>query len=218
MENPALTSLLKAIEEQKATDPFIAEKIASRFIKERLFELFNDPKGVHVESVFACLGSLAGYACQQSALATGGHLMTAEIHEKKYYFGEAINHYLIEDQYSLWSFIGGTLQSEGIALIDVLEIVKYTTETVGQSVFGQPRLPENIQIRFQPQECLQLWSPFKEQILEALQIEPKKWIIVYAITIQNLMNEAKSVLSPEIAAKIVMECAVPMSKLVLELS
>ena len=39
------------------------------------------------------------------------------------------------------------------------------------------------------------------------------WALAYALAIQDLIDQAAGIIPPELAARIVMECAVPMSKL-----
>lgn len=211
--HPAYESLLNAIWEKQAEDPLIGAKMASQFLEERIMSIMKDEKGIHIQTLLACLGSLAGYACQQACLAEGAELMIVTgKNQENYYFGEQLNYYLIEGQYSVWSLVGGVLEAEKSASFDVIEIVKHVVATGGTDNFAQPRLPENTNIRFQPKEYLELWQPLKEEILEALLIEPKYWALSYAILIQKYILEAKNIIPPKEAGQIVMECAIPMSK------
>ena len=71
--NPALAALRRQIREQEKENPHIAAQIASRILLDKLLALLKDDSGVHVESAFAMLGALAGYACQQSAVYALAH-------------------------------------------------------------------------------------------------------------------------------------------------
>jgi hypothetical protein len=221
----ALIALQRQIQEKQVSDAHIAAKIAAGAIVERILSTMSDDKGVHVESAFAALGSLAGYACQQSALkemksnkSTGGEDAIVTISDEQgnhYYYGNGINQPLLEDKLSVWSLVGGAVQSYDGTLPDVNAIVEHTTASIGTPEFGQPRLPEDHPIRYTPIQCLELWQPLKTEILDNLPVPAGDWGMAYALAIQSLMDQAKEVLSPSIAGLIVMECAVPMSKVTL---
>ncbi|WP_352310591.1 hypothetical protein [Psychrobacter sp. W2-37-MNA-CIBAN-0211] len=221
-QDPALIALQRQIQEKQVSDPYIAAKIAAGAIVERILSTMSDDKGVHVESAFAALGSLAGYACQQRALkemknnkSTGGEDAIITISDEQgnnYYYGNGINQPLLEDKLSVWSLVGGAVQSHGGTLPDVNAIVEHTTASIGTPEFGQPRLPEGHPIRYTLMQCLELWQPLKTEILDNLPVPAGDWGMAYALAIQSLMDQAKEVLSPSIAGLIVMECAIPMSK------
>ena len=221
--DPALESLRAQIREQSATDPHIAAKIAAQAILEKIFAVLNDGKGVHAESALALLGSLAGQACLQEAFAhltteagrdvVGAIMTVADTEGRTYYYGDPINRPLLEDRYSVWSLLAGTLQAYGAKLPDIQDIITHVTASIGKPAFGIPRLPANRQIRFQPRECLQLWQPLKTEIIDILPVPANDWHLAYALAIQNLIEQAKGTLSPAEAGIIVMECDVPMSKI-----
>ena len=211
MSDP-LKTLQQQIREQQAQNPHIAAQIASSAILQRLFEFMSDDKGVHVESVFAALGTLAGHACQQIALDRG-LTQVSDNAGNRYYYGEALNRVLLEGKLSVWSLVGGAVQSHGGKLPDIREIVAHTTESIGTEQFGQPRLPEGHPIRCEPKQCLVLWQPLKQKILDVLPVPKSDWALAYALAIQDLIDQAAGIIPPELAARIVMECAVPMSKL-----
>jgi TPR repeat protein len=94
-------SLLRAIKEQKKTDPLIGAKVGAKEIIQQLLHLLRDNKGVHAESMLAVLGTLAGYACQASVrqefvanqkLPEQGIFMVAKDADGRcYYFGDYLN-------------------------------------------------------------------------------------------------------------------------------
>lgn len=145
-------SLLRAIEEQKKTDPLIGAKVGAKEIIQQLLHLLRDNKGVHSESMLAVLGTLAGYACQASVRQEfvanqklpeeGIFVVATGTDGKNYYFGDYLNKPLAENQYSVWSLAAGAAQSLGVSqLLDVYEIFEYVTTTVGTETFGVPRIP-----------------------------------------------------------------------------
>lgn len=224
MSNTSLIALQNQIKEKQSADPHIAAKIAAHAIVEKILSIMQDDKGVHVETAFATLGSLAGYACQQSALLQATTLSPKDIGQaivsvndkngNSYLYGDGINKPLLEDGLSVWSLVGGAVQSHGEKLPDINEIVTHTTKSIGTDDFGKPRLPKGHPIRYQPKELLQLWQPVKSEILDVLPVPTSDWGVAFGLAAQSLIDQAKSVLEPNIAAIIVMECAMPMSKFV----
>ena len=162
--SPALVALRRQIQAQEKENPHIAAQIASRIILDKLLALLKDDSGVHVESAFAMLGALAGYACQQSAvyaLAHGDNSHTVMVIDgadgKQYLFGDAINQPLAEAPLSLWALLAGQAEHLGDhELPDLDAIIAHVSQSVGTPEFGKPRLPPgHDEIRFTPQESLQ---------------------------------------------------------------
>lgn len=210
-----LQTLQNKIKEQQAQDPHIAAKIAAEAIIKRMFQLMNDGKGVHVESTLAALGALAGYTCQQMAIGEGALINVSDDAGNHYCYGDAINQPLLENPLSVWSLVGGVVKSYGHQLPDINEIVVHTSQSIGTEQFGQPRLPENHPIRQPPKAYLILWQPLKQEILDVLPVPKQDWALAYGLAIQKLIDQAKEIILPSMAANIVMECAVPMSKVIL---
>jgi len=100
-------------------------------------------------------------------------------------------------------------------LPDLDAIIAHVTQSVGTPEFGKPRLPPgHDEIRFTPQESLELlWQPFVASLLQALEVPAADWPLACGLAIQELMAQGKDVLAPHLAATIVMECAIPMSKI-----
>lgn len=217
-----LQALKQYIQKNKEHDPHVAAKIASKALLDKVLSGLNDGKGVHVESAFAVLGSLAGQACLQSALRQmaaenvndqNALITVQDAQNKTYYYGNAINYFLMEDRLSLWSLLGGAVQAQGGQLPDLDELLEHVTASVGGTDFAVPRLPEGVALRYTPLECLQLWQTFQTHILEVLQVPYRDWVLSYGLALQSLIEQAKGILDLDKAAKIVMECAVPMSKI-----
>ena len=100
---------------------------------------------------------------------------------------------------------------EDAALPDTEAIRYHVTQTIGAPLFGVPRLPLGLRIRMAPLECLQLWQPLKAGVLDRLHVPPQDWHLAYGLAIQKML--AQDALPPTQAALIVMECAIPMSKI-----
>lgn len=194
------------------TTPYIAAKIAAVEIYENITAILHEDRRTHAESAFATLGSLAGQACLRAALLGNDTLITvSDVAGRHYYYGEAIDRLLLSDRLSVWSLLGTAMQKyRDAALPDIEAIRHHVTQTVGAPQFGIPRLPRGREIRMTPLESLQLWQPLQAGILDRLRVPPPEWHLAYGLAVQKML--AQDALPPTQAALIVMECAVPMSK------
>jgi hypothetical protein len=220
--DPAAAALMRAIEEKRKTDPLIGAKLGSKEINQRLLSAMKNEKGVHVESLLCALGALAGYACQANLRAQAlekGMLETAAFtvidtaDGKKYFFGEPLNQVLAESQYSIWALAAGAAQRNGCSsLPDISEIFGHVTKTVGSTEFGIPRIQEGHQPGDTPINYVKaLWPNLLPTIKQFCQ-KPSEWPILLGLAVQEIMDMSKGVIAPDLALKIVMESAIPMSK------
>jgi hypothetical protein len=215
-------ALLGAIEERSKADPLVGAKIGGKEMTQRLIAGMKTERGVHVESLLCALGALAGYSCQaalRAKAASQGLPEAGLFHEvatkdgKIYFFGDNLNKPLAETQFSVWGIAGGGAQQAGCTnLFDVTEIFKHTTATVGTAAFGVPRIPEGHKPHDTPLSYLRvLWPVFRPLIIKFCP-NPEHWPILLSLSIQEVITMGKPVLDPCLALRIVMESAVPMSK------
>lgn len=221
--NPGTAALMKVIEKQRKTDPLIGAKIGSKEINRRLFDAMKTEKGVHIESILCALSALAGYACQASlrvqALEKGMSEVTALVvidtaNGKKYFFGDPLNQLLVESKYSVWSLAAGAAQHNGCSqLPDINDIFRHVTTTVGNDNFGIPRLPDKHQPSDTPVNYLKALWPHLLPVIKQFCPTPSEWPILYGLAIQEVIDMAKGIITPDLALTIVMESAIPMSKI-----
>jgi hypothetical protein len=214
--SPAQEALLRAIEAKRKEDPLIGAKLGAKEIVQWLLVVMKNEKGVHIESLLAVLGALAGYSCQASVRARQGRaafIVADGADGKKYFFGDALNKPLAEDKYSVWGLAAGAAQKNGCeSLPDLNAIFKHTAESVGGKAFGIPRLPANHQPGDAPVNYLKVLWPKTLTTLEEFCAGPSEWPILLGLSIQEAIFQAKSAIDPRLALEIVMECAIPMSK------
>ncbi len=186
---------------------------------------YKDERGVHIETILSNLGALAGFGCQmairEGLIKTGqiteqDAFITVETTDKqKYYFGDFLNEPLLstkEGRISVWTLVGGAAQSLGSPLPDINEIVGYYAGTVGSDAFFASRLPEKHRPKQLPIEALGYWSATRTmQIM--YKVDTLFWGWTYAMAAQRLILQAKDIIDPGMAARIVMEAAIPMSKM-----
>ena len=220
--DPLTQAMDRAIAEKQKTDPLIKVKIGGNEIFQRLVGGLKDERGVHIESLLAILGALAGYACQFSVrernLKYGakspvrGLTIAAGADGRQYYFGDALNLPLAEDRYSVWSLTAGTVKQLGKPLPDLTDIFKHAAATVGGAQFGIPRLPKGHGAGDLPINFLKIFWPKLLPIAQRFCDGPAELPIVFGLAIQHAILMGKDVIDPTLAGTIVMECAVPMSK------
>lgn len=221
--NPALEAMKQVIEAKRKDDPLIGAKIGAKEITQRLISGLKNEKGVHIESLLTALGSLAGYACQSSIreefIQKKGQpedqvfAVVSCTNGKTYYFGDLLNKPLIENKYSIWSLAAGAAQQLGAKdIIDVTDIVRHVAETVGSINFGVPRISEDHRPGDTPVNLLKVIWPTLHPLVKQFCENPSEWPIAYGLAIQDVMGMGKDVIDPGLALSIVMECAIPMSK------
>lgn len=215
-------ALLNAIAEKRKTDPFVGAKLGGKEIFQRVLNALKDERGVHTESLLCALGALAGYACQASLHAQStssdpqspSPFVIIEAGDgKKYYFGDQLNRPLAESEYSVWSLTGGAAKHHGAQnLPDIRKIFEYVTQSIGSNDFGLPRLPNGLHTSATPLAYVKAMWPYLFPQVKQFCATPQEWPILFGVAIQEAIALAKNVVAPDDAALIVMESAIPMSK------
>lgn len=211
----------RAIAAIKPEDPLIGPKVAGKEIAQRLINGYRTDKGVHIETILTALGSMAGYACQASIreefvksgkLQEGQAFAIAETKDgKHFFFGDMLNKPLAESQYSVWSLAAGAAQQLGKPVPDVGDIFKHVSATIGSPEFGIPRIPEDHRSDLPISFLKVLWPDFLP-VVQQLCTSPSEWPIAFAMAIQQVILMGKDAIDPSMAVSIVMESAIPMSK------
>jgi hypothetical protein len=220
--DPKTSALINAIRERSRDDPLIGAKVGSREIYQRLLDGMKTDRGVHIESLLCALGALAGYSCQASIRAQAvakGMLETSAFHMvtvkdgRHFYFGDPLNNALAGVKYSIWNLAGGAAQNAGAkSLPDINDIFQYTVQVLGEDAYGIPRVPDKHRPADKPFNYLRLFWPRLFTTVKLFCPNPVEWPILYGLAIQEAINAGKNMIDPALALTIVMESAVPMSK------
>lgn len=220
-QDSGLAALQATIAERSKDDPLFGAKLGAKDIFQRLSALLKNERGVHIETLLCVLGSLAGYSCQASLRAqaiakglpeTAAFVVVEDDKSRKYFFGNPLNELLAESRYSVWGLAGGAAQQAGGQLIDVNEIFAHTSKVIGDPQFGIPRLPEKHGPHDLPVNFVKAIWPRMLPTVKLYCADPVHWPILLGLAIQEAITMGKTVIDPSMALKIVMECAVPMSK------
>lgn len=193
-------------------------------IADWLMRQLKDQRGVHCETMLTVVGALAGYAAQQAlweGMVKPGKLAIAQAFRvmetpagEAFFFGDPLDTILVSMEpkhLSIWKIVaGGTLAAGGEHLPDIGNLLRHCEATAGTSQFGLPRLPDDHLPSILPRAALQRFWP-EARLLLAL-AEPLTWPLHMAHAAQKLMLQMKGSIAPDLAVKIVMEAAVPMSR------
>lgn len=218
-EAAIISGVLRAEEER----PLSAAAFAAKEVSHHVLAVLKNERGVHAETAFAVLGALAGYACQAAVraqhAATGSStplpLNDALVADgRHFFFGDALNRPLAETKLSVWSLAAGAAQQAGCkALPDISEIFGHVSKNLGSSQFGVPRVPDQHRPGVTIDQTLKALWPKLQPLVQKVCLDPMHWPIAYSLAIQDLFQSTKGVLDPGIALAIVMETAVPSSKI-----
>ncbi|HEX6638494.1 MAG TPA: hypothetical protein VF033_12630, partial [Steroidobacteraceae bacterium] len=204
-------------------EAFTTARHAGREVLGLVMASLKDTRGIHLESLFCALGALAGRACQESvrarALAEGkpgdAFFTVAETSDGgRFYFGDALNQPLAEDRVSVWSLVAGAAAHDGAGrLPDLAEIFRHNAAVLGTAQFGVPRLPAEHPVHELPLDYARRLWPEARRVLAELAGEPRTWPVAMGLAIQEVMAQTRGQVSPAMVARIVMESAIPVSKI-----
>jgi len=205
----------------------------SRGLLTWLMDELRSGKDVQPETVLCALGALAGYAAQQAireAVVKPGKLTVDQafvVIETRsgdvFYFGDLLNAVIVskdggqvgardQGHASIWKIVSdGGYEAGARNLPDVTDMIKHCAATVGKEEFGIPRVPGAHMPELLPREAVRrLWPAVRRRLAGS---EPMSWPLHLALAAHTLIVELKNELRPDIAVQIVMEAAVPMSKI-----
>jgi hypothetical protein len=208
-------------------DPYLDAKAAGREIYMHVRgALEMGDSRLHARSLLCALGAIAGHACQasvraQSVATSRGadapFIVIVGADGKRYLSGDAMNGPLAEHKMSVWNLAAGAAQLHGTqALPNLDEIFEYNASVVGTQKFGMPRLPRDQPVSGMPIEFAKRMWPAAQATAIRHTGNPKLWPIAAALAVQEAIAVTKEIISPEIAVRIVMESAIPVSKIPIE--
>ena len=215
-----MKSVIKA---SKKKDPLVGLKLGAKEVNSRLINGLKTEKGVHIESFLTVLGALSGFACQMSVRAEVnrkklrldqvGWVMASGADGIIYFFGDGINKPLAESEHSVWSLAAGAAEHLGGKVPDVNQIFAHVAATVGGEQFGIPRIPDGHTPGDLPLNYLKVIWPSVFPVAIDFCEEPGDLPVLFGLAIQQALEMAGDVIDPGLAVTIVMECAIPMSKM-----
>ena len=208
---PLTDALIAHVREKSATDPMLPMRMTAREIVDFSLERLADDKGVHVETLFALLGALAMPDFDPMDIETFSEINVAT--GERYVLGKLINVPMFEDKLSFWQLVIAGAKSMGARdLPDANEMVMHVVKTFGTDQFAQPRVPVGHQPALPPLDLLRQFGPDYLPRLTIFTDRARDIPVSLAFAAQTLMDGAKEVITPDLAARITLEAAVPLSR------
>jgi hypothetical protein len=177
----------------------------------------------HVPSALNALGACAGFAAQVAVWRElvlphnrnpGDFLAYATTKSNETFFvGEAINLFLFSSPPDRMSFL--TLAASALSgaseLPDIAELARHTVQALGSEAFGRPRVPSSVNLVELPRIALmKTWGKTAHILRDC---RPAEWPALLGAAAYNIVTSNRGFLAPPIALRILLEAAVPMSKL-----
>ena len=201
---------------------------AAHTIDDQFTVRYRDTRGApDYARAFNALGALAGFGCQM-AIREGfvkpgllpeskAFVVLGTKDGRKYFFGDVINGCLFEGrqgQITVWALVGGAAQKSGAkTLPNMGEIAGYNAKVLGSDQFGVPRVPEQYRSPELPIDVVKQDWPAMQKLLVDDKVDPRLWGWTFALAAQYMIVKSKDDFDPGMAATIVMETALPMSKI-----
>lgn len=179
---------------------------------ENVLQMFNayfkTPKGIDATRELVFVAAMAGHACHRAVIAQHGKNAEVTTKEgKKFFFGDDLNNYLLEDKFSVVSFCTAVTD---YPMAKVLEIVSsfanhFTDENY--TVFGY-----NPKVLYEQVESC--WEGIYKNMTSKYCKNPSEWPILFGVVLQNILVMSLKAGAPkDEAARIAIECAVAVSKM-----
>lgn len=185
-------------------------------------KMIANDRGVRMEDLLAILASTGGFSCLVAALSevgrnplTGNSLtIVTGKDQHRYFFGDLPNRYLIESEFALLSLALGAAQACGgtVSLDMVHQAMRHVAGTVGGESFGQPQLPAEHRPGDLPFNYVKFLWPRVLEALKLYEVSPTQAPIALGFALQRAIEAGKDAIDPTLAARIAIECAVPMAK------
>lgn len=211
------------IRKARNSDPLVGARLGSEEILRRIMAELGEAEGRGRDgSLLAALGALGGYSCQAALreLATAAGLAeTAALVKvsasdgKNYFFGDPLNEVLVGSPSSFWGLAAGAArQCGGAAETDLGAIFENTAKSLGTDSFGVPSLdPEKHPAGLPANYLRTLWEPLLP-VAKLYCQSPAEWPILYGMATAKAIHLVRRTVDPDDALRLVMESAVPMSK------
>ncbi|SHG81151.1 hypothetical protein SAMN05444003_1039 [Cognatiyoonia sediminum] len=208
--SPALAQMKAAVENAKENNPFVVYEATGHDLVYAIFDIAKNDEGVHLEKALGIVGALAGYSCAMSAGLTAEQQDAPKdpaAHAKR------IDHLVFGSNSSLYR----VWQSKAVFLgetktLDFQELVSRHNAQIGTPEFGTAKLPQGRFVEEKP--ITLLLDHWKDMIgiLNRYDEHYAGWPISWAAAGAQLMEMGQSAIPAGEALQILLEYAVPMSR------
>ena len=194
----------------KETDEKRVKRLAAHAggIIEMLKDAFRTEKGTDLFPVLVFSASLAGMACHEAVKASKGTFAVAEDKQgRKYWFGDDLNRYLLENRTSVAGFCTAVvpLNPEEIPAMAAAFVSSIGTGEMTVCGFRAEELWQRVH------EC---WEGIYDNMTARFCRSPEDWPVLYGIVLQNILLQAIQAGAPrEEACRTALVSAIAVSKM-----
>ena len=221
----ALLAMKEAVHKAKKNNSFVVYEATANDLVYAIFDIAKNDEGVHVEKALGIIGAMAGFSCAIVAALRHDGLSDEQRRKGDYtpvqthngetlYFGDFINAPLIDNDASFYRQIASRAAKLGAnEPFDLDDLFAHHARLVGAPGFGQPRMPKGRVLDELPLDLVIQHWPDLLPILNRYDDEFVGWPISWGAAGAQLMEMSNDVLPAKEALQIMMECALPMSKI-----
>lgn len=186
---------------------------------------------LHLPTLLAAAGAVAGYAAQRALFAEAGAWSAGtQVATTKagytFYFGDPLNHMLVpaaaaDAPLRLWPVAAGAAQAAGVAPPDVNAMFAHVSHTIGQDLDffptpddAQPKLGGIALLKHVWPRALDCFEGrLSGKVLRGEGVVPQRWRPVVAAYVAHFgLRQSQATLHPATGATLVMESAIYASK------
>lgn len=210
------------LERMRLKDPLIGAKIGAYDLYNELINCIKQPEGYlicNVLLVFA--GGFAGYACQAAVwekyvqglkrpAESVFNIVTSD-NGRKYYFGNILNQYLMENQYAVVSLAEERFHElyEHLPLPSINPVIERTMQSIGDVEY---KICGEVSPGVIVKQIDILWDRFIPKICRYCK-SPDEWPILFGGVVQKVLELSKGTVDPVESMNIVLESAFCISKM-----
>lgn len=157
------------------------------------------------------VSALTGYACHQAVIANGETFIQVGTTDGLiYYFGDAVNYYLLEAPYNLLCFLKGYYENEvkEPKELDINTPIRNAAISVGDSTYQIWGKYSPKSVYMATKDC---WQGIFDNLTARFCRKPSEWPVLYAIVLQNILFNMD--IDPEEGFFKALECALYISKM-----
>ncbi len=223
--SPGHQAVLAHLDREQKDNPQQRAQLVGRLLFDWACETLNDQQGVRMENLLAMLASVGGHLCIAPILdklkAEGKHprdvgMIEAEMADgRKFYFGDLPNALLVESPCSIISLAFGAAQSVGATVsIEMIHAeMKKVAGDVGKSdeEFFTLDLPERNRTDT-PLNWAKAFTPNVINHCDLHRVDPMERPTAVGFALYREIEAGKGAIDPNIAASLVLQCAVRMAK------
>lgn len=218
-------AVLARLRAEEAVNPLQRAQLAGNVLFDLAYRILTDERGVRIEDLLGVLAATGGFSCIVAVLDAlaeteqtpqqGGLAVAKGADGQTYYFGDLPNSLLIEGEHALLNLALGSAQAAGgeVTMDMVHDAMHHVAGSVGSASFGIPRLPHAHTPGDLPLNYVRYIWPQMLQALDLYEVPPVQRPTAIAYAIHAGIQAGKGVIDPTIAARILIECAVPMAKI-----